>query len=217
MSLLRIDSSIRGAMSASRALADTVQSHWLEQHPDLPVVTRDLAASPIPPASWMAAVSGSQTPLDQRTEAQRAGVALAQELYDEVRAASTIILATGLYNLGTNQLVKAWIDMLIVIGAPPEEIMQGKDVALVVARGGYYGNDGPRFGWDHATPWLTRILAEVWGANLTLVERDFTLVGVDPRLDEFEEQGAALKLTADAAAAQAGGQLAASYAARTLV
>lgn len=217
MSLLRIDSSIRGAMSASRALADTVQNRWLEQQPELPVVTRDLAASPIPPASWMAAVAGSQTPPELRSEAQRDGLALAQELYDEVRAASTIILATGLYNLGTNQLVKAWIDMLIVIGPPPEEIMQGKDVALVVTRGGYYGNDGPRVGWDHGTPWLTRILRDVWGANLTLVERDFTLVGVDPRLDEFEAQGAALKLTADVAAAEAGGRLAASYAARTPV
>jgi FMN-dependent NADH-azoreductase len=84
----------------------------------------------------------------------------------------------------------------------------------VVARGGYYGEDGPKAGWDHGTPWLVRIFSEVWGADVTVVERDFTLVGVNPALDQFEGQAAALKDAAVADAEAAGKALAAAYAGR---
>ena len=58
---------------------------------------------------------------------------------------------------------------------------------LVVVRGGAYGAGTPREGWDHSTGYLRRIIADVWGADLTLVEREFTLVGVNPALDDFKE------------------------------
>ena len=214
MSLLRIDSSILGPYSASRALADTVQQRWTDEHPGAGVVTRDLAANPVLPTSWIAAVSGGQTPADQQTEEQKAGLALAQELFDELTGAETVIVATGLYNWGLNQLIKSWIDQILVIGAPLGEILKGKDVAIVVTRGGYYGEDGPKAGWDHGTPWLVRIFSEVWGANVTVVERDFTLVGVNPALDQFKEQGAALQAAAATKAEATGKELAAAYAAR---
>jgi FMN-dependent NADH-azoreductase len=214
MSLLRIDSSILGPYSASRALADTVQQHWLATHAGATVVTRDLAANPIPATYWPAAVAAGQTPADQRTEEQVAATALATELREELKAAETIVVATGLYNWGLNQLMKSWIDLVLTAGDPSEQILAGKDVALVVTRGGYYGEDGPKAGWDHGTPWLVRILDEVWGANLTVVDRDFTLVGVNPALDDFKDQGAALKSAAEAKAEEAGQALATAYAAR---
>lgn len=214
MSLLRIDASILGPYSSSRALADVVQEHWTEQHPDSAVVTRDLAADPVPSSAWIAAVSGGQIPAENQTDDQKAGLALAQQLFDELTAAESIIVATGLYNWGLNQLVKSWIDQVLVVAAPLGEILKDKDVAIVVARGGYYGEDGPKAGWDHGTPWLVRIFSDVWGANVTVVERDFTLVGVNPALDQFEAQGAALKDAAFADAESAGKALAAAYAGR---
>ena len=60
-------------------------------------------------------------------------------------------------------------------------------------RGGAYGAGTPRDGWDHSTGYLRRILADVWGAELTVVEREFTLVGVNPALDQFTELAAQLK------------------------
>jgi len=214
MSLLRIDASILGPYSASRALGDEVQKHWTDTHAGAAVVTRDLAADPILATSWIAAVSGGQIPADQQTPDQKAGLALAQELFDELTGAESIIVATGLYNWGLNQLIKSWIDQILVVAAPLGEILKGKDVALVVARGGYYGEDGPKAGWDHGTPWLVRIFEEVWGANVTVVERDFTLVGVNPALDDFKAQGASLKEAALADAEKAGKALAAAYSGR---
>ncbi|WP_300679878.1 NAD(P)H-dependent oxidoreductase [Nocardioides sp.] len=211
MSLLRIDSSILGDYSASRALANTVQEHWIAEHPGATVVARDLAANPVLGSSWIAAVSGGNTPAESRTAEQNAALALSQELFDELTSAETIILATGLYNWGVNQLVKSYLDQVIVISQPLGEILKGKDVAIVVARGGYYGEDGPKAGWDHGTDYLVRIFSEVWGANVTVVERDFTLVGVNPALDSFAEQGAALKTAAEEKAAGTGQALATAY------
>jgi len=66
-------------------------------------------------------------------------------------------------------------------------LLAGKPVVLATVRGGAYGAGTPREGWDHSTSYLRRILADVWGADLTVVEREFTLVGVNPALDEFTD------------------------------
>ena len=48
----------------------------------------------------------------------------------------------------------------------------------------------------------------MWGADLTIVEREFTLVGVNPALDDFKELAGQFKDAAHAAAAEAGKALA---------
>lgn len=37
------------------------------------------------------------------------------------------------------------------------------------------------------TGWMRRILADVWQLDLLVVEREFTLVGVNPALDDFKD------------------------------
>ena len=83
-------------------------------------------------------------------------------------------------------------------------LLEGTPVVLLTTRGGAYGPGTPREGWDHSTAYLRRILADVWGADLTVIEREFTLVGVNPALDEFTALAAQLKQAAEDAAAQAG-------------
>ena len=53
------------------------------------------------------------------------------------------------------------------------------------------------------------MLVDVWGADLTVVERELTLVGVNPALDQFADLGAAAKDAAESAAIAAGRYLAA--------
>ena len=57
----------------------------------------------------------------------------------------------------------------------------GKPAVLVSVQGGNYAPGTPREGWDHATGWMRRILADVWDLDLDVVEMPFTLVGVNPR------------------------------------
>ncbi len=47
-------------------------------------------------------------------------------------------------------------------------------------RGGAYGPGTPREGWDHSSAYLRRILVDVWGAGLIVVEREFTLPATPP-------------------------------------
>ena len=83
-------------------------------------------------------------------------------------------------------------------------------MVLLTTRGGAYGTGTPKEGWDHSIDYLRRVLAEVWGADLTVVERELTLVGVNPALDQFADLGAAAKEAAEAAAVEAGRALAAA-------
>ena len=118
------------------------------------------------------------------------------------------MLALPLYNFGVSQHVKAWID-LATAGAPlGARLLDGKPVVLVTTRGGAYGPGTPRAGWDHSTAYLRRVLADVWGAELTVIEREFTLVGVNPALDEFTETALEMQKSAEEAASEAGRALA---------
>ena len=123
--------------------------------------------------------------------------------------ADAAILALPLYNWGVSQHVKTWIDLAIA-GAPSgTRFLDGKPVVVTTSRGGGYGPGTPREGWDHNTAYLRRIVADVWGADLTIVERELTLVGVNPALDHLTEVAALEQKTAEEAAIEAGQALAA--------
>jgi FMN-dependent NADH-azoreductase len=211
MSLFRLDASINPATSASHAIADIVESEWLAANPGGTVVRRDLGTEPLAADAWTGALRATWTPEAARTPEQTAAIALAASLTEELRSADAALLAVPLYNFGIPQHVKAWIDV-VVAGAKSadEKLLAGKPAVLVVVRGGAYGAGTPREGWDHSTGYLRRIVADVWGADLTIIEREFTLVGVNPALDEFKELADQFKYAAHAAAAEAGKALAAA-------
>jgi FMN-dependent NADH-azoreductase len=136
-------------------------------------------------------------------------VALAAALVDELLAADAILLAVPLYNFGVSQHFKTWVDLIITDPrAAAPGLLAGKKVVLCTVRGGAYGAGTPREGWDHSTGYLKRIIGGVWGADLTVVEREFTLVGVNPALDAFTDMAASLHQGALASAREAGKALA---------
>lgn len=214
MSLFRLDASINPATSSSRAIADIVESEWLAANPAGTVVRRDLGTEPLAAGAWTSALRATWTPEAARTQEQNAAIALAAGLAEELRSAEAALLAVPLYNFGIPQHVKAWIDV-VVAGAKSadEALLAGKPAVLVVVRGGAYGAGTPREGWDHSTGYLRRIIADVWGADLTVIEREFTLVGVNPALDDFKELADQFKDAAHAAAAEAGKALGVTVAA----
>ncbi|MCZ2837716.1 FMN-dependent NADH-azoreductase [Modestobacter sp. VKM Ac-2985] len=207
MSLFRLDASIRVEGSASREIADIVEREWRSGNPDAPVTRRHVGTEPLPADAWGAAVAGSYLTAEQRTPEQADALALAATLTDELVDAEALLLAVPLYNFGVSQHLKTWVDLVITdprMGPRAEPPLAGKPAVLAVVRGGNYSAGTPREGWDHATSWLRRILADVWQLDLRVVERDFTLVGVNPALDSFTDMAAELKATADREAAEHG-------------
>ena len=208
MSILRIDASIQGDRSFSSALADLVQREIAAAHPDEPVVTRHLGNEPLPADAWQTAVLANFTDPTLRTPAQRDAVALAQTLTRELTEADAAVLALPLYNWGVSQHVKTWIDLANAGTAPGTRLLDGPPVVLVTTRGGAYGPGTPKEGWDHSIGYLRRILADVWGAELTVIERELTLFGLNPALDGLADLAATTKQQAEQAAVEAGQALA---------
>ena len=205
MTLFRLDASIRTHGSASREIADIVEEEWRAAHPGDAVVQRHLGVDVLPATAWADAVAASMTPEAERTDEQRAAAALAASLVDELVAADAILFAVPLYNYGVSQHFKTYVDLICTdpraFGA---QFLAGKPVVLATVRGGAYGAGTPREGWDHSTPYLRRIIADSWGADLTVVEREFTLVGVNPALDAFTDEAARMHAGALESAREAG-------------
>ncbi|SDS60375.1 FMN-dependent NADH-azoreductase [Microlunatus soli] len=209
MTLLRIDSSIQGDNSASSALADQVVDQFRNDRPDETVVSRHLAQQPLPADAWPTAIGASFTPAESRSPEQVAALELAQTIAGELRSADVAVLALPLYNWGVSQHVKTWIDLAIAgAESPAEKLLDGTPTVLLTTRGGSYAPGTPKEGWDHNIAYLQRVLAEVWGADLTVIERELTLAGVNPALDAFVEEASLMKKTAEEAAVAAGRDLA---------
>jgi FMN-dependent NADH-azoreductase len=211
MSLLRIDSSIRTEGSVSREVLDSLERSFTDSHPGVDVVRRDLGRHPVPAPTWPAATAAGMTPEDQRTDEQRAAVALAAELADELVAASAVVIGSPLYNFGIAAHLKSWVDVLVTDPrfAPGTAPLAGRPVVVVVSRGGGYGPGTPREGWDHGTGWLVRILRDVWGADVTVVEAELTLAEVVPAMAELRPLAAQKRAEAHEAAEKLGAALAA--------
>ena len=211
MSLFRLDASILPASSASRSLADLVEQEWLAAHPDSTVTRRDLAADPAPATTWADVVTAKLVAEDERTERQREAQALATTFADELIGADALLFAVPLYNYGVSQHFKAWFDVAYTDPRidPQGTALRGKPATLVTVLGGNYAPGTPKEGWDHSTGWLRRVLEDVWGLDLRVVERPFTLVGVNPALDAFTDAAAALKAKAEVEAVAYGRELAA--------
>jgi FMN-dependent NADH-azoreductase len=187
--LFRLDASIRREGSVTRAVADTVQASMAEHLNPTRVVRRDVAHDPIPGALWAASAFAGYTPEGDRTSEQRAAVAQASELADEVATADVLIFAVPMYNFGVSQHFKTWYDLVSTDPrfAPGMTQVAGRPAFLVTARGGGYGPGTPRAGWDHATGWMRRVLGEVLGLDLELIETELTLAEVTPAMAELRQ------------------------------
>jgi FMN-dependent NADH-azoreductase len=188
MNLFRLDASIRTEGSVSREVADTVETAWRAEHPYATVTRRDLGTEPLPARAWINAVAAGRVPTNQRTAEQTQAAALASALSDEMLAADAYLFAVPLYNFGVPQHLKAWVDLLITdprLAPGAGQPLAGRPATLVVVRGGGYGPGAPREGWDHSTPWLRRILGDVFALDLHLVEAELTLAKVNPAMEEL--------------------------------
>ena len=142
--LLRIDSSLFSAGGASHALNDAFESAWRAAHPDGAVVTRDLAADPLPHLD-AATFLAFRTPDDERTDAQRALVATSDALVAELQRADVVTIGLPMYNFGVPSTLKAWFDHVARAGVTfrytaqgPVGLVTGKEVHVFATRGGAY-------------------------------------------------------------------------------
>jgi FMN-dependent NADH-azoreductase len=161
MTILKIDSSINGENSASRALTDSIvkqlkSANWGEQ-----LVTRDLVANPLPHLTFEAFADTS--------------------VIDEFLAADIVVIGAPMYNFTVPSQLKAWIDRIAVAGKTfhytangPEGLVKDKRVIVGLARGNFYGEGAPAASLEHVETYLKGL---------------FNFIGVEPEFVVAEGLG----------------------------
>jgi FMN-dependent NADH-azoreductase len=187
--LFRLDASIRLDGSVTRAVADTLQSAIADELTLTDIVRRDVALEPIAGSLWPTAAFAGFASEDERTPEQVAAMAGAQAFADELEGADVLIFAVPMYNFGVSQHFKTWFDLVSTDPrfSPGTDTIAGRPAFLVTARGGGYGPGTPRAGWDHATGWMRRMLDELWGLDLDVIETELTLADVTPAMAELRD------------------------------
>ena len=210
MTLYRLDASIRVEGSHSRALADIVEQEWTAAHPGDTVIRRHIGTEPVPATAWPLAVQALMAP----PEEERTPDATRGRCVGRPRSRSAPLGRRRPVRCTALQLRR--VPALQDVGGPRDHrsphgrgspATAGTPAVLAAVRGGFYGAGTPREGWDHATGWMTRILADVWKFDLEVVEQEFTLVGVNPALDEFKEMAVELRIKAEETALERGRNL----------
>jgi FMN-dependent NADH-azoreductase len=185
VNLFRLDASIRTEGSASRALADTAEQAWLAQHPGGVVTRRDLGVQPLPGDAWTALAGAVVNPsVPAPDEARELLDRLGAELLD----ADAFLFAVPMYNWSVPAQVKTWLDLILNhprLGVHGDWPLKGRPAILTLSRGGGYGPGSPKEGWDHATPYLRRILADVFGLDLHIAEAELTHAFWDPNMESL--------------------------------
>jgi FMN-dependent NADH-azoreductase len=199
--LLHIDSSIQGDRSISRALSARAAARWRDANPEGTVTYRDLAVDP-PPHLGPAGAQARFVPPEQHNPEQAASWAVSAELVGEIAAADTVLLGLPLYNFGPPSTVKAWLDHLIAPGlamdpASGDGLLGGRELIVLQARGGGYGEGTPREGWDHAQPWLPHGLS-LTGLEPRFITAELTLADVNPAMADLRDLAAASLKAAEA-------------------
>lgn len=183
--ILVLNSSAAGADSVSRLLTGDTVDQLRRYRPHAAVVTRDLAADPIPHLA-PDGVNGVRTP-NAVTPAEIAARKLSDELIAELRAADTIVIGAPMYNFGLPSTLKAWFDHVLRAGetfryseAGPKGLLEGKTVIVVEARGGLY-SEGPGQAADFQEPYLRHLLAFIGLTDVTFVRAEKLGFGPEAR------------------------------------
>ncbi|AVO36836.1 FMN-dependent NADH-azoreductase [Pukyongiella litopenaei] len=183
--LLHIDASVRRDGSATRGLTARI----VERLDAARVLYRDLGAAPLPliDDAW---VSANFTPADARSEAQRATLALSDDLVAELAAADTIVIGLPVYNFSVPAGLKAWIDLIARAGVTfqytengPRGLLTGKRVIVAMASGGTTeGSDA-----DFAARYLRFMLGFVGMDSVEFVAADSLATDADASLRSAQE------------------------------
>jgi len=178
VSILQINASIRGAASASSALASEIVVRLHDANPTLSIQLLDVGASPLPLLD-NEFLGAHFAPVEQRSTTQQALVDRTDQAIAQVQAADFVVIGVPMYNFAVPAQLKSWFDAVARAGVTfrytdsgPQGLLTGKKVYLALARGGIYAaNEDPQL------PWLLRMLAFIGLTDVTTVRAEGLAMG----------------------------------------
>lgn len=173
MTILHVDSSISGAISISRALSQNVVARLTEADPSIPVIRRDLAASPLP--------HFAMSDYADHTYA------------DEFLSAGTIVIGAPMYNFGIPSNLKAWLDRLTIPGktfrygaSGVEGLAGGRRVIIASSRGGIFSQGSAFAPFDHQETYLKAFFGFLGIEDVTFIRAEGLSMGDEVRTRALE-------------------------------
>jgi|TARA_R110001599_G_scaffold333238_1_gene549130 FMN-dependent NADH-azoreductase len=179
--ILRIDASARKVGSSSRALTDAL----IEKLAPANIVSRDLTDTlPFVTEQW---VHANFTDEAERSDEQKAELALSDSLVEELFAADILVIGVPIYNFGVPAALKAWIDMVArarktfhYTANGPEGLLSGKKAYVLMASGGTeVGSE-----IDFASGYLRHILGFIGIDDVTIVAADQQMMKGEAAVDQ---------------------------------
>lgn len=206
MNVLYLASSPRGADSYSTKVANDLIADIRRDNPGAKIVTRDLAANPLPhiDGDFVAATRGPNGPQNDR---QRELLKKSDELTDELLAADTIIIATAMINFTIPSTLKAWFDWVgrpgrtfSYVDGKPKGLAAGKRVVVIGASGGIYGEGATG---DYQRPYLKWILGFIGITDVEFIDIGGVGYGPEQVAKSLAAATAQVHATCEKAAAEA--------------
>jgi FMN-dependent NADH-azoreductase len=169
--LLKIATSLSSAESSR--LAERFTEIWLTRNTSGRVVTRDLAADPVPNLTAQRFQALNAKPAE-RTAAQRAVVEFSDALIEELKSADVIVIEVPISNYSLPSTLRAYIDHVARAGVTfrntatgPEGLIQGKHTYVLTTRGGL-----PKDAADIQTLCLRQILGFIGLNDLRFIHAE---------------------------------------------
>jgi FMN-dependent NADH-azoreductase len=195
--LLKIQSSLFGNQGQSSALISQFAQRWLEQHPHGKVISRDLAADPVPHLD-LERFRAFITAPNERTPAQQQTVAYSDALIEELKSAEVIAMGVPMYNYSVPSVLRAYFDHLARAGVTfrytangPEGLLKGKRAYVFITRGGIHGEDHSQ------TKYLREFLGFVGITDVEIIHAEGLALNEGAKLKSITEaQGKIMQLLA---------------------
>lgn len=181
--LLLIHTSLQGPASLSSALAGDYLLQWQAQNPRGRVISRDLAAKPVPhlTAERFAALTAAP---GERSAEQRAIADSSDNLVSELQAADEVLIALPMHNFGIPSTLKSYFDHIARAGITfrytangPVGLLTGKRAIVFATRGGIYRGTAD----DMQTDYMKKFLAFLGIEDTQFIYAEGTAMGEDSR------------------------------------
>lgn len=180
--ILYLNSSVRSTGSVSRQLSGEFIEKLKAAHPGANVVTRDLAANPLPHLTE-AMVGAYFTPAEQRSEEQKQLIKTSDEVVAELLAADVVVVGAPMYNFSVSSTLKSWIDHVARAGVTfkytetgPVGLVHGKKFVIFTSRAGVYSS-GPAQAMDFQETYLRGVLGFLGITDVSFISAEGLAMG----------------------------------------
>ena len=182
--LLQLKSSLFAHHGQSSQLSDKFVAGLQAKHPQAEVITRDLAADPVPHLDGVTFQAWITKP-EERTQEQQSRVDFSDALIHELQSSDVVVIGLPMYNLGVPSTLKSYFDHVARAGVTfrytengPQGLLTGKKAYVLATRGGNYQGTS----YDTQTGYVRNFLGFIGITDVEFIYAEGLNMGEDSKV-----------------------------------